>query len=225
MFSRARRKEQHRPPRDPLEPKAQPGDRPDEAEPIEIIEVVGVDETTGTVRRDPKEAAGEGPAASEGAESEALRRHLQEAVEEKDKYYDLLLRKQAEFDNFRKRSDKERDEFRAFASAQVLRSVLPVLDNLERALRTSETSDDPLRQGVVLVHQQLLDSLKKEGLAAMETLGTGFDPRLHEAVEVLDVEGFEEGIVLEEMQKGYTLNGRLLRPAMVKVASGRAPKA
>lgn len=224
MSSRARRKDQDRAPRDPLEPEASPEATPEAAEPIEILEVVGVDETTGTVRKEPGRVAAEPPTASLDAETDSLRRELEEANREKDKNHDLLLRAQAEFDNFRKRIDRERDEVRSFAAAQVLRNLLPVLDNLERALRTSEGSDDPLRQGLVLVHQQLLETLKKEGLQVMDTLGTAFDPRQHEAVEVLDVEGFEEGIILEEAQKGYLLNGRLLRPAMVKVASGRQPK-
>jgi molecular chaperone GrpE len=193
-----------------------------EDEPIEIIEVVGVDETTGAI------PAGEEPPSRHGSHrsqpDEGLAQAFEEARRERDKYHDLFLRKQAEFENFRKRSDKERAELRQAAGADLLKRLLPVLDNLDRALRTSEGADDPIRQGVLLIQQQILDIVKKEGLRPMESLGAAFDPRMHEAVEVLDVPGFEEGIVLEEMQKGYTLNERLLRPALVKVASGRGSR-
>ncbi|HEU4402579.1 MAG TPA: nucleotide exchange factor GrpE, partial [Candidatus Polarisedimenticolia bacterium] len=127
-------------------------------------------------------------------------------------------------ENFRKRVEKELHEARTSASADLVKSLLPVIDNLERGLESSQGSDGPLRQGLVLIHQQLVEFLKKAGLRPMETLGSSFDPRLHEAVQVMDVDGFEEGVILEEMQKGYTFNDRMLRPAMVKVASGRKPK-
>jgi molecular chaperone GrpE len=197
----------------------------DDDEPIEIIEVVGVDETTGAVPAE--EPAEEVPSRNDSEPSpaeEGLARALEDARRERDKYHDLFLRKQAEFDNFRKRVEKERAEFRQAAGAHLLERLLPVLDNLDRALRTSEGADDPMRQGVLLIQQQILEIVKKEGLQPMESLGASFDPRLHEAVEVLDVQGFEQGIILEEMQKGYTLNDRLLRPALVKVASGRGPR-
>ncbi|OLC55984.1 MAG: nucleotide exchange factor GrpE [Acidobacteria bacterium 13_1_40CM_4_69_4] len=154
-----------------------------------------------------------------------LARRLEEALREKDRYYDLLLRKQAEFDNFRKRIERERAESGLAGVRDILKGLLPVLDNMERALRTSEPSNDPLRRGVELVYQQFLDLLKKEGVQPIEALGVRFDPRLHEAVEVLDVPGFEADMVLEEMQKGYTFNDRLLRPALVRVSSGRTAKA
>jgi len=104
---------------------------------------------------------------------------------------------------------------------EVLKRFLPILDNMERALRASEGSKDPLFKGIELVHQQFLDLLKKEGVVPIDALGARFDPRLHEAVEVLDVPGFESDVILEEMQKGYAYNDRLLRPALVKVASGK----
>ena len=215
--------------------------RPDGDEGIEIIEVVGVDETTGAETGGPRAVpapAGERAGHDDGGRSPhpprdpgAARepRHggrteaadpLQEALREKEKYYDLLLRKQAEFENYRKRSEREKHESETLATAEVIKRLLPVLDNLERALRTSEGSDTPLRQGVLLIQQQILDVLKKLGVQAMETLGRTFDPRLHEAVDVVDVPGFEQGVILEETQRGYTLHDRMLRPAMVRVASG-----
>ncbi len=205
-----------RKPTDPPEPEA-PGQ--DGEEPIEILEVVGVDETTGALKKGtapaPPAPARPAPPPEPGGHTDA--RHLEEALRDKDKYYDLLLRKQAELDNYRKRTERER--------AESLQRLLPVLDNMERALRTGEPSNDPLRRGIELVHQQFLDLLKKEGVQPIEALGAQFDPRLHEAVEVLDVPGFEADMILEEMQKGYTFNDRLLRPALVRVSSGRGSRA
>ena len=194
-------------------------------EPIEILEVVGVDETTGAEKDRPGHRSRPGPAAVRHPEPEktsapAGGRDLEEALRDKEKYYDLLLRKQAEFDNYRKRMERERDEWANGAVRDALKRLLPVLDNMERALRASEGSRDSLYQGIELVHQQFLDLLKKEGLTPIDALGARFDPRLHEAVEVLSGTGFEPDVVLEEMQKGYTHNGRLLRPALVKVAAG-----
>ncbi len=210
-------------PADPPEPE---GPAQDEEEPIEILEVVGVDETTGvadTAGRPPAHAPERAAPSPEPARAAA--RQLEEALRDKDKYYDLLLRKQAEFDNFRKRIERERAESGIAGAREVLLRLLPVLDNMERALKTGETSNDPLRRGIELVHQQFLDLLKREGVQPIEALGAHFDPRLHEAVEVLDVPGFEADMVLEEMQKGYTFNDRLLRPALVKVSSGRSVRA
>jgi len=209
--------------RKPTDPPEQGSSGQDEEEPIEILEVVGVDETTGAVKKGTPPAAhpsGRGTQPPEPV-GDTLAYQLEEALRDKDKYYDLLLRKQAEFDNFRKRIERERAESGLAGAREVLQRLLPVLDNIERALRTSEASNDPLRKGVELVHQQFLDLLKKEGMQPIDALGARFDPRLHEAVEVLDVPGFEADMILEEMQKGYTFNDRLLRPALVKVASGQ----
>jgi len=209
-----------RKPTDPPEPE-RPGK--DEEEPIEILEVVGVDETTGAVKE--KTGREERPAGRAGGRSHpdtsTLARELEESKRDKDKYYDLLLRKQADFDNFRKRMERERDESGSAAVREVLKRFLPILDNMERALRASEGSKDPLFKGIELVHQQFLDLLKKEGVVPIDALGARFDPRLHEAVLVMDVPGFESDVVLEEMQKGYMYNDRLLRPALVKVTSGK----
>jgi len=205
-----------------------PGAPKAEDDGIEILEVVGVDETTGAEGKAPETAPREAPGpnrAAEPAGAAEASTPLKEALAEKEKYYDLLLRKQAEFENFRKRTERERGEIRSSVVHDLIKRLLPTLDNLERALRTSEGSNDPLRQGLVLVQQQFLEALRKEGVLSMDTLGTQFDPRHHEAVQVLDVEGFQQGVILEEMQRGYTLNDRLLRPALVKVASGRKPSA
>jgi len=212
-------------PRKPTDLPEPEGSGKDEEEPIEILEVVGVDETTGAV---PETTERRGrPSATQrqrgAGEDPDLARELEEVRRDKDKYYDLLLRKQADFDNFRKRMERERNESWAAAARDLLKRFLPILDNMERALKASEGSKDPLLKGIELVHQQFLDLLKKEGVQPIDALGARFDPRLHEAVEVLDVAGFEADMVLEEMQKGYTFNDRLLRPALVKVASGKPP--
>ncbi|HKB06844.1 MAG TPA: nucleotide exchange factor GrpE, partial [Candidatus Polarisedimenticolia bacterium] len=198
-------------PRKPTDPPEAQRPGEDEEEPIEILEVVGVDEATGAVVKDEKERPGRAAHAhpAHAKQTAAETRDLEEALRDKEKYYDLFLRKQAEFDNFRKRMEREREEFGAGAARDVLKRLLPVLDNMERALRASEGSNDPLYKGIELVHQQFLDLLKKEGIRPVEALGARFDPRLHEAVEVLDVTGFEADVVLEEMQKGYTHNDRL----------------
>jgi len=210
-------------PRKPTDPPEAERPGKEEEEPIEILEVVGVDETTGAVKddREREGLASGGLTGGRGRRTADLAQKLEEAQREKEKYYDLLLRKQAEFDNYRKRTERERAESGLAGAREVLQRLLPVLDNMERALRTGGASSDPLRKGIELVHQQFLDLLKKEGVQPIEALGAHFDPRLHEAVEVLDVPGFEADMILEEMQKGYTFNDRLLRPALVKVSSGR----
>ncbi|MDP2624146.1 MAG: nucleotide exchange factor GrpE [Actinomycetota bacterium] len=197
-----------------------------EEDSIEILEVVGVDETTGvraprarTARHPAEDSAGPDAAPVAPDDRTGHPADPSQALRDKEKYYDLLLRKQAEFDNFRKRTEKERDEHRLVAVGDFLRGVLPVMDNLERALTTSAQTDSPLRQGVVLIHQQLVDVLTREGLRPVDTVGLAFDPHVHEAVETRSVEGFAPGTVIEEMQKGYTFNGRLLRPALVRVAA------
>ncbi len=196
---------------------------------IEIVEVVGVDEATGAAPSDPADprvrhhTPGHAGPASHGDRRVHLKRLLDEALQDKGKYYDLLLRKQAEFENFRRRSEREREEFRLQAAADIVTELLPALDNLDRALASRDGCDHPIREGVVLIRQQILEVLKKVGVQPLESLGAAFDPRQHEAVDVQDIAGFEKGMVLEEVRKGYVLNDRLLRPAMVKVASGSAP--
>jgi molecular chaperone GrpE len=184
---------------------------------FEIIEVVGVNETDPpavVAHGEGREVPPEEPAGPPPSED------LQEALREKEHYHDLWLRQQAEFDNFRKRTALNAERQRTGVAADLVRCLLPVLDNLERALRHS-TREDPLRSGVALIRQQMLEVLGKEGLAPIEAVGARFDPHHHEAVEVRDADGCEEGIVLEEVQKGFTFKDMLIRPALVKVSSGR----
>ena len=136
---------------------------------------------------------------------------------EKSDLYDRLLRKQAEFDNFRRRTERDRSDYLQFAGMDVARELLPVLDDFERALKV-ECADANYAKGVELIHQRLSDILKKMGVEPIEAAGKPFDPNVHEAVVRFPTDEVEDQTVLEEFQKGYNFKGKLLRPAMVKVA-------
>ena len=136
---------------------------------------------------------------------------------EKADMADRLLRARAEFDNARRRGERERSEFLQFASMDLVRELLPVLDDFERALKV-ETADRNYAKGVELIYQRLSDTLKKIGLEPIEAAGKMFDPNLHQAVERVETEDAEDQSVLGEFQKGYNFKGKLLRPAMVRVA-------
>jgi molecular chaperone GrpE len=144
---------------------------------------------------------------------------LEELRRERDALQDRLLRTAAEFDNYRKRMDRERRDLAEYAAADAIKDVLPIIDNLERALQAS-ASDDPLRKGVELIHKQMLEMLRKRGVTPIEALGADFDPNVHEAVTHEESDQHREGEVMEELQRGYKVGERLLRPAMVKVAKG-----
>ena len=138
---------------------------------------------------------------------------------ERDALQDRLLRTAAEFDNYRKRIDRERREQADSAATSLLTEILPVVDNLERALLAPATPESArYRAGVELIHRQLVDLLRKRGVIPFEALGTDFDPRIHQAVSQETSETHRDGEVMEEMQRGYMLGDRLLRAAMVKVA-------
>jgi molecular chaperone GrpE len=145
-----------------------------------------------------------------------------QAQRQRDEYYDLLLRKQAEFDNYRKRVERERQMVSDAASASMVEELLPLMDDLERALRTEAAGEaaDAYRKGVELIHRQLGDILRKRGVRPIEALGAEFDPYYHQAVSHEPAEGRPEGEVIEEFRRGYMLGDRLLRPSMVKVAKG-----
>jgi molecular chaperone GrpE len=130
---------------------------------------------------------------------------------------DRSARTLADFDNFRKRAEKERDEDRRFATSEVFRQLLPVIDNLERAL-SAEGSEEDLKVGVNLILRQIKDVLTSSGVERVPALGELFDPQFHEAVSRHEDPSVKEPTVSLEMQSGYTLHGRLLRPSIVKVA-------
>ena len=142
-----------------------------------------------------------------------------ELQKQRDDYYDRLLRKTAEFDNYRKRTERERLQLSEAAAADLIEDLLPLLDDMERALRVDAGAEaDPIRRGVELIHKQLTETLRKRGVKPIESLGADFDPHFHQAVAHEPTEGHREGEVTEEFRRGYMLGDRLLRPAMVKVA-------
>ena len=139
--------------------------------------------------------------------------------QERDELYDRLLRATAEFDNYRKRVERERREIQERAAAGLLEELLPIVDDLERALEVEAGAEaEPYRRGVALIHKQLLDLLARRGVTAIDAVGTSFDPHVHEAVSYEPRPGSAEGEVFEEVRRGYRLGDRLLRPSMVKVA-------
>lgn len=130
---------------------------------------------------------------------------------------DRSIRTLADFENYRRRSERERDDLKRFAQGDVLRDLLPVVDNLQRALAAGGTVDD-LKLGVELTLRQFTDLLKQRGVVEVPALGAPFDPAVHEAVARVDDETVEAPTVIDELQRGYTLHGKLLRPALVRVA-------
>ena len=130
---------------------------------------------------------------------------------------ELLLRRQAEFDNYRKRTEKERSEYVQYAGSEIVREMLPVLDDFERALKT-ECGSPEYARGVEMIYSRMYESLKKLGLEPIETAGASFDPHLHQAVERVETKDAADGTILGEFQRGYRFKGKLLRPSMVKVA-------
>ncbi len=158
------------------------------------------------------EPASAAPSRSEADALAALRK-------EKDTLQDRLLRTAAEFDNYRKRVDRERRELSDFVAADMLTELLPILDNLERALQAPAGGDaDAYRQGVEMIQRQMFDLLRKRGVKPIEAVGADFDPNYHQAVSHDISPDHREGEVIEELRRGYMLGERLLRPAMVKVA-------
>jgi molecular chaperone GrpE len=139
--------------------------------------------------------------------------------QERDELQDRLLRSAAEFDNYRKRTDRERRELSDAVSADLIRDLLPVVDDLERALAAAADSPDKaLRSGVELIHRQLLEAMRRRGAESFETIGEDFDPAWHEALASDPADGRRDGEITAEIRRGYRIGTRLIRPAMVKVA-------
>jgi molecular chaperone GrpE len=195
------------------DPNARPGlaDEFDDDD-IEIIEVVGLDEDV--------------PTASDADEIELRFDEAADDTPEKTGSADerstaeRLLRLQAEFENFKRRMEREKDDHYRHATAVLVARLLPVLDNLERALAAGESGRDEgsLGEGVALIQRQLLDELRKEGLRPVGAVGQPFDPTVHEAVATDASTGEPPNIVIEELQRGYYFQDRLLRPAAVRVS-------
>ena len=145
---------------------------------------------------------------------------INELKQERDDYHDLLLRKTAELDNFRKRTERERSDIHQAAAVDLIEELLPLADDLERALAAdaSEAGVRSYRTGVELIHRQLLDLLAKRGVTPIETEGQDFDPHYHQAVAHEVSSGHRAGQIIDELGRGYMIRGQLLRAAMVRVA-------
>jgi molecular chaperone GrpE len=153
-----------------------------------------------------------------GKKTDAEKDKLKEQVEELN---DKLIRQMAEFDNFRKRTEKEKDQMFETGAKSVIEKILPVIDNFERGFQAVEKEDenDSFTQGMRMVYKQLMDELDKMEVKPIEATGKEFDPNLHNAVMHVDDESLGENIVAEELQKGYTYRGSVVRHSMVKVAN------
>jgi molecular chaperone GrpE len=167
-----------------------------------------------------------------GGNSEALM-ELTEKLETSEKkaqeYYERLLRVSADFENFKKRNARETEEFRKYANQSLVKDLLPILDNLELAIKSSsepgKTDEASLREGVELTHREILKILQNYQVTPVEALGRPFDPNFHEAVMREESEAHGENTVVSELQKGYMMHDRLIRPAMVVVAVPKNSKA
>jgi len=158
-------------------------------------------------------AAGDPQASVVTPESE-----LQKARTERNDLLERLARLQAEFDNYRKRAAKENSEYRDYAVSDAARTLLPVVDSFALALKNSAAKPEDLRKGVELIFKQFQDVLQKLNVERIPAQGEPFDPRVHEAIEMVETDAAPDHHVLEELQPGYRIKGRLLRPAMVRVA-------
>ena len=162
------------------------------------------------------EEQAQAPAAGEDLSS--LRGELEKAQAERNLLLDRMARLQAEFDNARKRSAREQQEYKDFALTDALKNLLPILDSFDRALQTKVQKPEDFRAGVELIRKQFQDALEKLGLRPVPAKGEPFDPRLHEAIEMVDSHTVPDQHVVDELQRGYKLKDRLLRPSMVRVA-------
>jgi molecular chaperone GrpE len=164
-----------------------------------------------------------GPIPIAGKADDSAASETEKLKAERDALLDRLARLQAEFDNARKRAVREQQEFREFAAADVIKNFLPILDSFERALKAggnsnSNSNSNEFRNGIELIYRQFQDALQKIGVQPIISVGQPFDPRVHEAVEMVDTSEVPDHYVLDELQRGYKYKERLLRPAMVRVA-------
>ena len=157
----------------------------------------------------------------EAPQQQAGADELAKLKQERDELFDRYARLQAEFDNYRKRSQREQEEFRHYAISEAVKQFLPILDNFNLALKHQTSSPDDLRKGVELIRKQMEDALAKLGVQAVPAHGAEFDPHHHEAIEMVESEEHPDNQVIEELQRGYKLRDRLLRPAMVRVSRNK----
>lgn len=151
-------------------------------------------------------------------EVEKLTKELEEQKQKADEYFDHLKRSMAEFDNYKKRMVKEKETMHSLVTADILLNILPILDNFEQAT-LSESKDEKFKEGMVMIYNQLLETLKKFGLEEVETNNKTFDPDFHEAVMHIEDENYGEKQIVEVLRKGYKLGDRVIRHSLVKVAN------
>lgn len=163
------------------------------------------------------EPAGDGREADLEAQIAAVAAERDRLAAENAELHDRLLRRQADFDNFRKRVERDRSDFIQFAAMDLVRELLPILDDFERALAV-ETADGAYVKGVEMIYGRVFETLKKLGLEPIDTAGATFDPNLHQALDRVETEEAEDHAILHEYQRGYNFKGKLLRPSMVRVA-------
>ncbi|MGA8430320.1 MAG: nucleotide exchange factor GrpE [Candidatus Sulfotelmatobacter sp.] len=167
---------------------------------------------------------GNGPSGeSTVAAGSALETELQKVKAERDTLLDRLARAQAEFENARRRASKEQQDYRDYATMDAIKTLLPAMDSFQRAMQVQSEPGD-FRSGVELIYKQLQDALAKLGVNPIAAEGEAFDPRFHEAIEMVETKDAPDHEVIEELQRGYKFRDRLLRPAMVKVASNPRSK-
>jgi molecular chaperone GrpE len=154
---------------------------------------------------------------AEEREPATVSRELERLAKEKSELQDLLQRRQAEFENYRRREEQKRGELFEYSAMETVKALLPVLDDFERALKV-ETADREYARGMELIYQRLFETLRKLGLEPLSTEGMLFNPHEHHAVDMVDTSEHPDQTILEEYQRGYKFKGRLLRPAMLKVA-------
>lgn len=149
---------------------------------------------------------------------ETLEKTLEDKQKQIDEYKNRWYRAQADFDNFRKRTQKEIQDIHLYAGEQLIKDILPVVDNFERALNSIEDREGPIYKGVQLIYQQLKNVLEKYDVKEIDAQGKAFDPRFHEAVMQVESQEHENDTVIEVLQKGYLFHTKVIRPSMVKVA-------
>jgi len=201
-----------------------------------VIEFIPVDdgddlppkatEERGLEVQEKEQSGNHAPVSADGGPAEgAILEEMDRLREEMDRLRELYLRKLAEFDNFRKRVEREREELSRVAAEELVRDLVPVLDTFDRALgHEGETDVEAFRQGLELIARQLWDVLARRGLEEIDPRGQQFDPEYHEAVQRVEGSEHEPGTVVSVLAKGYMLGGRLVRPAMVAVAVDQSPE-
>ncbi|MGF9698725.1 MULTISPECIES: nucleotide exchange factor GrpE [Paenibacillus] len=177
-------------------------------------------DTTAAESQEPVNEAGAAEAQAEEMADQG-QDELARLKTEVEEHQQRFVRAQADFDNFRRRTQKEKEELAKYASMKLVTELVPVIDNFERAMATvpEGTESESFSKGIQMIFRQLETVLNNEGLTAMDTVGQPFNPEFHQAIMQVESDEYEEGTVVEEVQKGYMLKDKVLRPAMVKVSS------